>query len=257
MPLTNTFARQVKHSGAPTGDKHTDGDGMYLLVKAAGKYWRLNYRFAGKQKTLALGVYPEVTLAEERKRRAAARERLAAGEDPSAAKKVARRAQQVAAASTFEVVARAWLKRSGARRTENTQRRVVGWFERDVFPNLGRMPIAEVRPLDILAMLHKIEARGAIDSAHRVRGYCSQVFESAMVFELVARDPTVGLLPALTPKRVGHYAAITDPAKVGALLRAIDAYVGYFPVAAALKLAPLVFVRPGELRGAEVVQNRD
>lgn len=130
MPLTDTFARQVKHSGAPSGDKHTDGDGLCLLVKSSAKYWRMNYRFGGKQKTLALGVYPEVTLAEARKRRAEARTRLAGGEDPSTAKKTARRVQAVAASSTFEVVARAWLKQTSTRRAENTQRRVESWFLR-------------------------------------------------------------------------------------------------------------------------------
>lgn len=251
MPISDTFARQVKHSGAPAGDKHTDGDGMYLLVKSSGKYWRLNYRFGGKQKTLALGVYPEITLADARKKRAEARTRLAAGEDPGTAKKAARRALAMASDSTFEVVARGWLKKSGERRADNTQSRVVSWFERDVFPAFGHMPIADVKPLHVLDMLKRIEARGAIDSMHRVRGYCSMVFESALVMELVGRDPTVGLIPALAEKQVTHFAAITDPVKAGALLRAIDAYDGHPYAVAALKLAPMVFVRPGELRAAE------
>lgn len=251
MPISDTFVRQVKHSGSPAGDKHTDGDGMYLLVKSSGKYWRLNYRFGGKQKTLALGVYPEVTLADARKKRAEARTRLAAGEDPGTAKKAARRALAMASDSTFEVVARAWLAKSGERRADNTQSRVVSWFERDVFPAFGHMPIADVKPLHVLAMLQKIEARGAVDSMHRVRGYCSMVFESALVLELVGRDPTVGLIPVLAEKQVTHFAAITDPIKVGALLRAIDAYEGHPYAVAALKLAPMVFVRPGELRAAE------
>ena len=251
MPITDVFIRQVKHSGAAAGDKHADGDGMYLLVKAGGKYWRFNYRFNGKHKTLALGVYPEVTLAEARKRRAEARTRLAGGEDPSTVKATARKKQVSAAASTFELVARAWLKKSGARRAENTQSRVVSWFERDVFPAFGHTPIAEVRPLQVLDMLQRIEARGAIDSAHRVRGYCSQVFESAMVLELVSHDPTRGLLPVMEEKQTTHYAAVTEPVKVGALLRAIDAYEGHPFATAALKLSPIVFVRPGELRAAE------
>lgn len=254
MPITDTFTRQVKHSGASAGDKYTDGEGMYLLVKSSGKYWRLNYRFGGKQKTLALGVYPAVGLADARKKRAEARTRLAAGEDPGTAKKAAQRAQATAAGSTFEVVARAWLEKSGARRAENTQSRVTSWFERDVFPAFGSLPIADVRPGDVLDMLKVIEARGAIDSAHRVRGYCSLVFESAMVRELVGQDPTRGLLPELAAKKVSHFAAITDPAKVGDLLRAIDDYRGHPFATAALKLAPIVFVRPGELRAAEWVE---
>jgi integrase len=224
---------------------------MYLLVKSSGKYWRLNYRFAGKQKTLSLGVYPAVTLADARKKRAEARVRLAVGEDPSTAKKAAAQRAQTAATNTFEVVARKWLKKSGEGRAETTQSRVVSWFERDVFPSFGDMPIAEVRPRHVLDMLEKIEARGAIDSAHRVLGYCSLVFESAMVLELINRDPTVGLISERTEKEVSHYAAITEPRKVGTLLRAIDAYEGHPFAMAALKLAPIVFVRPGELRAAE------
>lgn len=251
MAITDTFARQVRHSGAPAGDKHTDGDGMYLLVKSSGKYWRFNYRFDGKQKTLALGVYPAVTLADARKRRAEARVRLAAGEDPSTVRKAAQRAHAAAVGSTFEVVARAWLKKSGERRAETTQSRVVSWFERDVFPAFGHLPIAAVRPLDVLAMLQRIEARGAIDSAHRVRGYCSLVFESAMVQELVSHDPTRGLRPEMVEKQASHYASITEPARVAILLRAIDVYEGHPFAKAALKLAPIVFVRPGELRAAE------
>lgn len=251
MAITDTFARQVKHSGAPAGDKHTDGDGMYLLVKASGKYWRLNYRFSGKQKTLALGVYPAVSLADARKRRAEARIRLADGEDPSTAKKAARHAQTSAAASTFEVIARKWLKKSGERRADVTQGRVVSWFERDVFPEFGHLPIAEVKPSHVLDMLERIEARGAIDSAHRVRGYCSQVFESAMVLELISKDPTVGLASVMEEKQVTHFAAITEPVKVGGLLRSIDTYQGHPYAVAALKLSPMVFLRPGELRAAE------
>jgi integrase len=251
MPLTDTFVKQVKHTGAPAGDKHTDGDGMYLLVNAIGKYWRLNYRFGGKQKTLALGVYPAVSLAAARKRRGDARALLTDGIDPSAAKRSKRAQTARLTSSTFEAVAREWLTKSAAERAEVTQSRVVSWFERDVFPSLGAMPIGDIKPLHVLAMLQTIEARGAIDSARRVRLYCSQVFQMAAVYELVTSDPTAGLLPAMVEKVEGHYAAITDPARAGALLRAIHGYEGHPFATAALKLAPLVFVRPGELRAAE------
>jgi len=251
MALTDTFVRQVKHTGAPAGDKHTDGEGMHLLVTAAGKYWRLNYRFAGKQKTLAMGVYPSITLAGARKKRADARALLADGLDPGVAKRDAKRQDVTAAANTFERVAREWLAKSGKQRSAVTHGRVVSWFERDVLPALGRMPIADVRPLHVLDMIKKIEARGAIDSARRVRGYVSQVFEMAMVLEVASMDPTSGLLPAMAEKKITHFAAITDPVKAGALLRSIDAYEGHPYAMAALKLAPMLFVRPGELRGAE------
>lgn len=251
MALSDTFARQVKHSGSAAGDKHTDGDGLYLLVKAAGKYWRMNYRFLGKYKTLAIGVYPEVSLVAARRARDEARQLLAAGTDPSVAKQEKKTAALRAAAATFESVARDWLKTSGKRRAEITQGRVESWFEREVFPAIGALPIDKVRPKNVLDMLRKMEARGIIDSMHRVRGYCSQVFEFAMVAELVDRDPTVGMTAALEQRIETHYAALTDPQQLGALLRAITGYQGHPACTYALRIAPYVFVRPGELRTAE------
>lgn len=146
------------------------------------------------------------------------------------------------------MVARAWLAKSGEGRAKTTQARVASWFSRDVFPAFGAMPIASVRPRDILAMLARIEARGAIDSAHRVRGYCSRVFEFAMVSEPVNRDPKVGVGATMTQKKQDHYAAIAKPAAAGALLRKIWGYEGHPACTAALKVAPYVFLRPGELR---------
>lgn len=251
MALSDTFARQVRHSGKAAGDKHTDGDGLYLLVKAAGKYWRMNYRFQGKYKTLALGVYPDVSLVAARRARDEARVLLAAGADPSAAKQEQKVATLRAAAATFESVARDWLKTSGKKRAEITQSRVESWFEREVFPAIGALPIDKVRPKNILEMLRTMEARGIIDSMHRVRGYCSQVFEFAMVSELADRDPTIGVAAALQQRTEAHYATLTDPQQVGALLRAIYDYRGHPACTYALRIAPYVFVRPGELRTAE------
>lgn len=254
MALSDIFVRKVKHSGAQAGDKHTDGGGMYLLVTATSKYWRLNYRFHGKQKTLALGVYPAVSLADARKRRDQARVLLAAGTDPGAARQAAKKALARASTSTFEIVAREWLNKSGAKRAEETQERVTSWFVRDIFPAIGHLPISSIRPMDVLGALRVIEARGAIDSARRVMGYCSQVFKYAKVLELVTQDVTDGLLGALAEKEGGHFAAITDPVAAGALLRSIDAYQGHPFCQFILKVAPLVFVRPGELRTAEWVE---
>jgi integrase len=251
MALSDTFARQVKHSGAAAGDKHTDGDGLYLLVKAAGKYWRMNYRFGGKYKTMAIGVYPQVSLVAARRARDEARLLLAAGTDPSAAKQEQKNASVRAAAVTFESVARDWLKVSGKKRGELTQGRVESWFEREVFPAIGALPIDKVRPKSVLEMLRRMEARGIVDSMHRVRGYCSQVFEFAMVAELVDRDPTIGMDAALEQRTESHYAALTDPQQLGALLRAIAGYTGHPACTYALRIAPYVFVRPGELRTAE------
>lgn len=250
MALTDTFVRQVKHTGAKAGDKHSDGGGMHLLVNAAGRYWRMNYRFEGKQKTLALGVYPAVTLAAARKLRDQAKETLANGIDPGEVKRAMKVVRGVEV-ETFEAIARKWLAKSGTKRGEDTQSRVVSWMEKDIFPMVGAMPIATMRPKDILAAVHAIEARGAIDSARRVLGYCGQVFQYAMLIEAVEQDITSGLYRAMSAKAQGHYAAITEPGQVAGLLRAIDTYHGHTYATAALKLAPLVFVRPGELRTAE------
>ena len=150
MGLSDTFVRAVKHSGALAGDKHTDGGAMYLLVKASGKYWRMNYRFAGARKTLALGVYPAVTLAQARQRRDKARALLADGVDPSTAKRQEKQAKIAEAANTFEAVARDWLVRTSAKRAEITQLKVKTWLEKDAFPFIGNMPIATIGPRDVL-----------------------------------------------------------------------------------------------------------
>jgi integrase len=251
MALTDTFVRQVKHSGAPAGDKYTDGHGMFLLVKAAGKYWRMNYRYTEKQKTLALGVYPEVSLAKARKRRESARELLADGIDPSQAKQDDKKSKISEAAHTFEIVARHWLAKTASERATSTQEKVTGWLDHDVFPFIGARPIATIGPRDVLAAVQKIENRGAIDSAHRVKQICGQVFRFAVASGFAERDVTVDLKGALAAPERGHYAAITEPKQVAALLRSVHGYSGHPYALAALKLSPLVFVRPGELRGAE------
>lgn len=251
MALTDTFVKNVKHSGAPAGDKHTDGQGMHLLVKAAGKYWRLNYRFLGKQKTLALGVYPEVSLAQARQRRDQARKLLAEGLDPSEAKRAEKISRKLAADNTFEVVARAWLEKSKLNRAESTDAKVKAWLTKDVFPHIGRLPITAITPRDVLDVARKMEKRGAIDSAMRVKQVCGQVFRFAVAEGSAERDVTADLRGALVKQPTQHLAAITDPNKVGELLRAIHGYSGHPATVAALKLAPLLFVRPGELRHAE------
>jgi integrase len=251
MALTDTFVRQVKHSGAPAGDKYTDGQGMFLLVKAAGKYWRMNYRYAEKQKTLALGVYPAVSLAKARKRRENARELLAEGIDPSQAKQEEKKTKISAAAHTFEIVARQWLAKTASERAISTQEKVTGWLNHDVFPFIGARPISTIGPRDVLAAVQKVESRGAIDSAHRVKQICGQVFRYAVACGFAERDVTADLKGALAAPERGHYAAITEPKEVAALLCSIDGYNGHPYAVAALKLSPLVFVRPGELRAAE------
>jgi integrase len=251
MPLTDTFAKNIKHTGAAAGDKHTDGGGMYLLVNTGGKYWRMNYRFADKRKTLALGVYPAVSLAKARARRDKARELLADGIDPSTAKQADKQAKADAAANTFEMVARDWLAKTAADRMPTTQDKITSWLEKDVIPFIGKMPMSTIGPRDVLAALRKMEARGALDSVQRVKQVCGQVFRYAVATGSAERDVTQDLKGALARPTAGHFAAITEPKQAGDLLRSIFAYTGHPYTVAALKLSPLVFVRPGELRTAE------
>ncbi|PWF54999.1 tyrosine-type recombinase/integrase [Massilia glaciei] len=251
MALTATALQHLKHSGAAAGDKLTDAQGLHLLVTAAGKYWRLNYRFDGKQKTLALGVYPAVSLAKARKRRDEARELLADGIDPGQAKIDAKLAKAESEASTFETVARSWLNKTAGNRATSTQQKNTNWLEKNVFPSIGKMPISTIKPRDVLATLQKIEARGAIESAHKIKQLCGQVFRAAVASGLADRDVTADLRGALSSVPKANFAAITEPLHAGALLRSIHAYTGHPYAIAALKLSPLVFVRPGELRSAE------
>lgn len=224
---------------------------MFLLVSASGKYWRMDYRFADKRKTLALGVYPRVSLAKARQRREKARELLAEGVDPAAAKKEEKQAKAAAAVSTFEAVARDWLGITATERMNSTQSKIRTWLEKDVIPYIGKMPVSAIGPRDVLAALRKMEARGALDSVQRVKQICGQVFRYAVATGSAERDVTQDLKGALAKPTHGNFAAITDPIKVGELLRSIFDYQGHTYTMAALKLAPLVFVRPGELRTAE------
>ena len=252
MALTDTFVRNVKHSESAAGDKYTDGRAMYLLVNASGKYWRMNYRFAGKRRTLALGVYPDVGLAKARQRREKAREQLADGIDPAAAKREDKQALADAAANTFEKVARDWWAKTAAKRAEGTQTRVMTMLMHDVFPYIGDAPISTIGPRDVLdKVVRKIEARGSIDTAHRAKQVCGQIFRYGVAVGLAERDVTSDLRGAITSIPESHFAAITEPKQAGQLMRSIFEYAGHATTVAALKLSPLVFVRPGELRTAE------
>ena len=251
MALTDTFVKQVKHSGKAAGDRYTDGGNMYLHVKAAGKYWRLDYSFADKRKTLALGVYPDVSLLKARQRRDKARELLADGIDPGAAKQEAKQAQAAMLANTFEKVALDWLDKTKADRMASTQAKVTTWLQKDVFPYIGSMAISTIGARDVLGALRHMEARGALDSVQRVKQICGQVFRYAVATGSAERDPTPDLKGALTKAVPGHFAAITDPKQAGALMRAIYAYAGHPQVQTALKLSAMLFVRPGELRSME------
>lgn len=251
MALTDVAIKNAKPSDKPAGYKISDGDGMYLLVKATGKYWRMDYRYAEKRKTLALGVYPEVSLAKARQRRDKAKEQLADDIDPSLAKREEKQAKAHAAAHSFELVAREWLGKTAATRSPNTQNKITSWLEKDVIPFIGKMPISAIGPRDVLAALQKMEARGALDSVQRVKQVTGQVFRYAVAIGAAERDVTQDLKGSLAKAVPGHFAAITEPKQLGELLRSIYDYSGHLYTIAALKLSPLVFVRPGELRTME------
>jgi integrase len=251
MPLTDTAVRNAK----PTDKafKLSDERGMFLLVTpAGGKLWRIKYRILGKEKLLALGAYPDVSLRDARERRDEARKLIAAGVDPSERKQAEKRSALKAAGDSFESIAREWLGRRGKQWTPEHGVRVQSRLERDVFPWLGRRPITSIDAADLLEVLRRVEERGAIETAHRLRSVSSQVFAYAIATRRATRNPAADLTgDALQRSKPKHRAAITEPAKIGGLLRSLDAYEGTFVTKCALRLAPLLFVRPGELRHAE------
>jgi integrase len=240
---------------AKPGDKTrklTDGGGLFLQIEpTGGKLWRFQYWFEGKRKLLALGKYPDVPLQEARRRHAEAREQLARGIDPAAAKKALKLAGAERAANSFEVVAREWFATWKADKAESHYSKVIARLEKDVFPYVGKRPIAGIKAPDVLDVLRKIENRGIVDTAHKAKYSISQVFRYAVASGRAEHDPCPDLRGALKPIRESHYPTLTDPAKVAVLLRDIDDYKGGAIVRAALRLAPLVFVRPGELRAAK------
>ncbi|ONZ18663.1 tyrosine-type recombinase/integrase, partial [Burkholderia cenocepacia] len=250
MPLTDTTIRNTKPAEKPV--KLFDGGGLFLLVTPAGqRYWRLKYRAAGKEKLLALGVYPDVTLAAARRKRDEAREKLAAGIDPGEAKKAEKRTARLSAENSFEAVAREWHIKYAPTWSESHGSRILRRLEVDAFPWIGSKPIAELAPPDVLEVLRRVEKRGALETAHRLHANVSQVCRYAVATGRAQRDVTADLRGALPPVQQEHMAAVTDPKQVAELLRSIDGYQGTFPVLCALRLFPLLFQRPGELRAAE------
>jgi integrase len=244
--LTDTAIRAAKPR--EKAYKLFDGLGLYLEVTPTGsKLWRLKYRHDGRENRLALGAYPDTSLKLAREHRDAARRGLAAGIDPS----IQRQAEKLATANTFEAVAREWLPLQEKKLAKSTYAKAVWTFETLVFPYIGSRPIAKLGAMDVLKVLKRIEGRGIHETAHRTRQRCAQVFRYAVQTGRAERDPTVDLKGALAPVVCEHHASITEPKRIGELLRAIDGYTGHFVTAYALKLAPLLFVRPGELRHAE------
>lgn len=236
---------------AKTG-KHFDGGGLYLDVRANGsKYWRLKYRYSGKERLLAFGMFPEVSLAEARRRRSDARACLREGRDPGVVKRAEKVAMKVAEANTFEAVSREWLDTQKKKLSDSTFAKAEWTLEKLAFPWLGSRPIAAIIPADILATVRRVESRGANETAHRLKQRIQQVFRYAIATQRAERNPASELRDALKPVVSRRRAAITDPTSIGELLRDIEGYRGHLSTLCALKLAPLVFVRPGELRHAE------
>lgn len=248
--LTDSVIRSTLANGKT--QRLFDGGGLYLEVSpTGGRWWRLKYQFNGKEKRISLGTYPVVTLKAARDRMLAQKRQLADGVDPSAERKAVKASRDGAASNSFEAVAREWHEEQHKPTVSEAQaKRILRRLETDVFPWLGKLQIADVTAPEVLRTLRRVEARGAVETAHRELQTISQVCRYAVATGRAERDPTPDLRGALKPFATTHMAAITDPEKVGELLRAIDGYTGSFPVRCALQLAPLTFVRPGELRAA-------
>lgn len=230
----------------------SDGRGMYLEISpAGGKWWRFKYRFAGKERRISLGVYPDVPLAAAREKREEARRQVAAGIDPGEQRKAAKVALVESTENTFEAIAREWFGLFSTKWVKGHADKIIRRLELNVFPWLGSRPIKAITAPELLAVLRRVESRGANETAHRALQVCGRVFRYAIATGRAERDPSRDLSGALAPIQERHFASITEPLAVGELLRAIDAYKGAFVTRCALRLAPLVFVRPGELRAAQ------
>ena len=248
MVLSAVTVKQAK----PKEKKYVlkDEKGLYLEISpTGGKWWRLRYWMNKKENRISLGVYPETSLAEARIRRDEARLKISKGIDPSLERKKIQ--LEASGERHFENIARNWAKKFSPTWSEGHAELTLRRLELNICPYLGKRPINEITASELLTTLQRIEKRGALEVARRVRGICSMIFRYAVASGIAERDPSADLLGALTPPPKRHFASITDPTRVGQLLRDIDNCKASFPVYCALRLAPLVFVRPGELRNAE------
>lgn len=253
MPLTDVAIRNAKPREKPY--KVGDTLGLFLLVQpSGGKLWRVKYRIDGKEKKLAIGIYPQVGLAEARRRRDAARELVAAGKDPGREKQREKVRSRIQAETTFDAIAAEFCQK---RRRDGQKAWAVSTATRSEYllsllkGSIGKLPITDIEPADVLIAVRKIERKGQLESARRTLQLAGAVFRYAVATARLSSDPTRDLRGALTAPTVTHYGAIIDPARVGELLRAIDGYEGQPITKLAMQLAPHVFVRPGELRHAE------
>lgn len=250
MALTDIICRSAKAQAKEY--KLTDASGLHLLVSTNGcKGWRLRYRFGGKEQMLSLGTYPEIGLKDARNRRDEARKLIANGINPSAKRQQDKRQLTEAGTDSFESIAREWYAKYSPQWATSHGEKIIRRLERDVFPWIGSHPARSITAPELLAVLRRIESRGAVETAHRAGQNCGQVLRYAVATGRAERDPSGDLKGALPPIRQTHHASITEPERIGALLRSMDAYQGSMVTRCALLLAPLVFVRPGELRRAE------
>ena len=250
MSLTDTAVKNAKPVGKVR--KMYDSGGLYLeIAPSGGKWWRLKFRFDGKEKRLSLGVYSDVSLKDARDRRDEARKLLANGIDPSEIRKAEKAGKIGRAANSFEVVAREWYAKQSINWSKNHANRIIRRLERDVFPWIGCNPIADTNAPQLLEVIRRIEQRGALETAHRALSNCGQVLRYAVATGRAERDPSGDLRGALQPVKGTHFASVTEPNKVAEVLRSLDGYEGTLSVRCALRIAPLVFVRPGELRHAQ------
>jgi integrase len=247
MSLNDVAVRNAKPQPKPY--KLTDERGLYLLVTVSGgRLWRYDYRYGGKRRTLALGGYPDVGLKDARDKRDEARKLLAAGGDPAGVRRAQKLSRVEAGANSFEVVAREWYAKHMANKARTHAEKVLARLEKDLFPWLGHRPMVDITAPELLACLRRVESRGALDTAHRALQNFGQVARYAIATGRAERDVAADLRGALPPAKSGQFAAITDPAQVGKLLRDMEEVTGGLVVKSALRLAPLLFVRPGELR---------
>lgn len=250
MPLTDIAVRNIKPDNSKTL-RLKDDRGLYLEVSpAGGKWWRLRYWMAGKENRLSLGVYPDVSLKDARERRDEARRLIANGIDPSQVRK-GLHAETLANQETFQLIAEEWFAQFKHTWTENTAETIISRLRKDIFPYIGSRAIREITAPELLSVIRRIESRGAVETARRDLQKCGQVFRYAVATGRAERDVAADLRGAIAPPKKRHFASIHEPKEVGELLRAIEGYKGSFVTRSALKLAPLTFVRPGELRHAE------
>jgi integrase len=232
--------------------KLSDSDGLYVFVGTNGtKSWRMNYRYLGRQKTLSFGVWPEVGLADARAKRDEARRQLAADMDPSEQQKLRQLAKSLAAENTFKSIAEEWLTKLAREQRAEITLDKLKWLLGLAYPSIGNRPVSEIKATELLLVLRKVENRGHLESARRMRSMFSRIFRYAIATARAERDVAADLRGALISPTVTHRAAITSPLEVGALLRAIDGYTGQVITHVALRMAPYIFLRPGELRKAE------